>query len=165
MGVVPRDFRASAAALALADVGSVDPFLGVCIPDGVELPLRFFLYRKPKPVNVGMLEDLLIPPLLVGAGLADPDAVLRVRVDVPFVLDVAGVTESLDGRCAAEVGVDDATGCLRCGMRDGVVSSVLSNDKVDPCLDGGLEPCRLAGLELGFDPALDPPGVIPVRGA
>lgn len=32
-----------------------------------------------------------------------------------------------------------------------------------PCRDGGLEPVRLAGLELGFDPFLDPPGVTPVR--
>lgn len=85
--------------------------------------------------------------------------------EVPFVLDVAGVTDNLCGRCAVELGVDVATGCLRCGMRDGVVSSVLSNDRFDPCLDGGFEPWRLAGLEFGFEPALDPPGVIPVRGA
>lgn len=32
-----------------------------------------------------------------------------------------------------------------------------------PCRDGGLDPARLAGLELGFEPFLDPPGVRPVR--
>lgn len=40
---------------------------------------------------------------------------------------------------------------------------MLSRDKFDPCLDGGLLPVRLAGRELGleldFDPGLDPPGV------
>lgn len=32
---------------------------------------------------------------------------------------------------------------------------MLSNDKLDPCLEGGLEPV----LEPGLDPGLDPPGV------
>lgn len=40
---------------------------------------------------------------------------------------------------------------------------MLSRDKFDPCLDGGLLPARLAGLELGLElglePGLDPPGV------
>lgn len=40
---------------------------------------------------------------------------------------------------------------------------VLSKDKVEPCLEDGLDPCRLNGLELGLDPALDPPGVAEVR--
>lgn len=39
---------------------------------------------------------------------------------------------------------------------------VLSKDKFEPCLDGGLDPVRLAGLEFGFEPLRDPPGVIPV---
>jgi len=46
-GVVPRDER-------LSYCGSTLPFLGVCIPDGVDDPLKF---------------------RLVGAGLADPDGV------------------------------------------------------------------------------------------
>lgn len=50
----------------------------------------------------------------------------------------------------------------RVGMRDGV-SSVLSKESVEPWRDGGLEPVRLAGLELGLEFALDPPGVICVR--
>lgn len=32
---------------------------------------------------------------------------------------------------------------------------VLSNERFDPCLDGGFEPA----LEPGRDPGLDPPGV------
>lgn len=33
---------------------------------------------------------------------------------------------------------------------------VLSNDRLDPCRDGGLDPVR----EPGLDPGRDPPGVI-----
>lgn len=33
---------------------------------------------------------------------------------------------------------------------------------MEPCLDTGFEPVRLAGREFGFDPFLDPPGVKPV---
>lgn len=39
---------------------------------------------------------------------------------------------------------------------------VLSNDSVDPCREGGLEPALLAGRELGFELPNDPPGVRPV---
>lgn len=39
----------------------------------------------------------------------------------------------------------------------------LFSESVLPCREGGLEPARLAGLELGFDPFLEPPGVRPVR--
>lgn len=39
---------------------------------------------------------------------------------------------------------------------------VLSKDIDEPCRDGGLEPCRLAGREFGLEPALEPPGVNPV---
>lgn len=42
-------------------------------------------------------------------------------------------------------------------------SPVLSRDNVDPWRDGGLEPCRLNGRELGFELPSDPPGVSPVR--
>lgn len=57
---------------------------------------------------------------IVGAGLAEPDAVFRVRAPAPFGRDVAGVTDNLDGLGLVPVPPDDA---LRCGMRDGVASS------------------------------------------
>ena len=63
-------------------------------------------------------------------------------------------TDRRDGR-----GVDVCVS-RRVGMRDGVASSVLSSDRVDPCRDGGFEPARLAGRELGRELALEPPGVI-----
>lgn len=67
-------------------------------------------------------------------------------------------TESRDGR-----GVDVVMVVTRlCGMRVGVPSSLLSNDRVDPCRDGGLDPLRLAGRELGLEFPREPPGVIPV---
>ena len=119
------------------------------MPDGVEPPLMLRLFLKPKPVSAGILDDLLMPPpLLVGAGLADPEAVFLVIVPVPFVRNAVddGVTDRRDGREGvvvtpfAETLLLLAAEDLRCGMRDGVVSSVLSSDSVEPCLDGGLEP-------------------------
>lgn len=60
---------------------------------------------------------------LVGAGLAEPEAVLRVMGVAPFVLEIelVEVTLNLEG-----LGVDVAEmdGVLLCGMRDGVVSSI-----------------------------------------
>lgn len=45
---------------------------------------------------------------------------------------------------------------LRIGMRDGVkTSSVLSKDKLDPCLEGGFDPV----LDPGLEPGREPPGV------
>lgn len=42
------------------------------------------------------------------------------------------------------------------GMRDGVpASSVLSRDRLDPCLEGGFDPA----LDPGLEPGRDPPGV------
>lgn len=70
-----------------------------------------------------------------------------------------GVTDNLDGLGLVPVAPDDA---LRCGMRDGVVSSVLSNDNVDPCRDEGFEPCLLRGREFGFEFGLEALGVRPV---
>lgn len=40
---------------------------------------------------------------------------------------------------------------------------VLSSDKFDPCLDGGLLPGRLPVLEAGLELFLDPPGDMGVR--
>lgn len=39
-------------------------------------------------------------------------------------------------------------------------SPVLSNDKFDPCLDGGLLPGRLPVLDAGLELLLDPAGEI-----
>lgn len=77
-------------------------------------------------------------------------------VVVPLVLVLVDPTESRDG-----LGVVVLLGGIRrVGMRDGVASSVLSSDRVDPCRDGGFDPARDAGRELGRELALDPPGVI-----
>lgn len=68
---------------------------------------------------------------LVGAGEAAPDAVLD---ETPLVVDVIRVvvvvvepTDSRDG-----LGVVVVLVTRRVGIRDGVASSVLSNDSVDP---------------------------------
>lgn len=139
MGVVPRDVRR----IVELNVGSAELFLGVCMPDGVELPLMF---------------------RLVGAGLAEPEAVLRVMVLVPLrrLPGVVLVTERRAGRGVVPLVVLAVDG-LRCGMREGVWSSVLSSDRVEPCRDGGFDPCLLSGRELGLEPAREPPGVRPVR--
>lgn len=96
-------------------------------------------------------------------------------------------TDNREGR-AVVVGVDDPNAMRRVGIRDCEPSSakgfrghslfpfltslhssssshspVLSRDNVDPWRDGGLEPCRLNGRELGFELPSDPPGVSPVR--
>lgn len=91
---------------------------------------------------------------LVGAGLAAPDGVR----ELPFVFVAdAEPTDSRDGR-----GVDVVNVTLRrVGMRV-CVSSVLSNDKFDPCRLGGLEPLLLTGREFGLEFPREPPGVMPV---
>lgn len=161
LGVAPRELRLSGrgTVVVLPGVpGSTDVRRGVCMPEGVDAPLVFLLFGSP--ISVGMLDDRLMPPFLVGAGDAAPEAVLD---ETPFVVVVVVVfpvrpetdpTDSRDGR-----GVDV---CVRrrVGMRDGVASSVLSSDSVDPWRDGGFEPARLAGRELGREFALEPPGVI-----
>lgn len=38
-------------------------------------------------------------------------------------------------------------------------SPVLSNDRFEPCLDGGLLPGLLPALEAGLELLLEPPGV------
>lgn len=66
-------------------------------------------------------------------------------------------TERRDG-----LGADDdvvVAWTRRCGIRDGVPSSVLSSDSDDPCRETGLEPARLNGLEFGLDALREPPGV------
>lgn len=45
------------------------------------------------------------------------------------------------------------------GIRDGVPSSVLSKERFEPCLEGGLEPVLLAGRDDGLDGGPEPPGV------
>lgn len=162
LGVVPRELRSGRPGAALPGVcGSTEVRRGVCIPDGVDVPLVFLLFGSP--ISVGMLDERLMPPFLVGAGDAAPDAVLDetplvwvVVVVVPLVLVLVDPTDSRDG-----LGVVVLLGGIRrVGMRDGVASSVLSSDRVDPCRDGGFDPARDAGRELGRELALDPPGVI-----
>lgn len=139
MGVVPRELRSGRGVVPGA-CGSTDVRRGVCIPDGVDVPLVF----------------------LVGAGDAAPDAVLEetpfvwvvVVVVPPRALVLVDPTESRDGRGVVVLVI------LLVGMRDGVASSVLSSDSVEPCLDGGFEPARLAGRELGRELVREPPGVI-----
>lgn len=134
---MPRELRLSGRCGTVPGVpGSTDVRRGVCIPEGVDAPLVF----------------------LVGAGDAAPEAV---RDETPLVVVVVvpvrpetDPTDRRDGR-----GVDVCVS-RRVGMRDGVASSVLSSDSVDPCRDGGFDPARLAGRELGREFALDPPGVI-----
>jgi len=71
LGVVPRlPFRSD---VGMAG-GSTDGFRGVLMPDGVDVPLKFRLVGIPD-TNVGILDDLLMLPFLVGAGLAEFDGV------------------------------------------------------------------------------------------
>lgn len=87
-----------------------------------------------------MLDERLMPPplVLVGAGLADPDGVLGremvlPKADIPVLpltLVIPDPTDKRDGR--GVVVVDDVLPNLRCGILDGVVSSVLSNDRFEP---------------------------------
>lgn len=90
----------------------------------------------------------------MGAGEAAPDAVLDETPLVVRVLVVVEPTERRDGRGVVVLVT------RRVGIRDGVASSVLSSDSVDPWREGGFEPARLAGRELGLEFARDPPGVI-----
>lgn len=100
---------------------------------------------------------------LVGAGLAELEGVRGREIVLPnaempsfpvTLVIVDPVTDNLDGRCELPLGVVEPI--RRCGMRDGVASSVLSSDNVDPCRDGGFDP----GREFGFEP----PGVNPRLG-
>lgn len=82
-----------------------------------------------------MLDDRLMPPFLVGAGDAAPDAVLEetplvVVVVVVVVTRVVPLVEPTDNRD----GLDGVVVFVirRVGILDGVASSVLSNDSVDP---------------------------------
>lgn len=102
-GVVPRELRSGR---VLPGVwGSTEVRRGVCMPDGVEVPLVF----------------------LVGAGEAAPEAVLD---ETPLVVRVVVVVEPTDSRDG--LGVVVVLVIRRVGIRDGVASSVLSNDSVDP---------------------------------
>lgn len=77
---------------------------------------------------------------------------------VTFVI-VDPVTDNRDGLCELPpLGVVEPR--RRCGIRDGVASSVLSSDNDEPWRDGGFDPGREPGRELGFEP----PGVKPRLG-
>lgn len=123
-GVVPRELRSGRVLLLPGVWGSTEVRRGVCMPDGVDVPLVFLLFGSP--TSVGMLDDRLMPPFLVGAGEAAPDAVLD---ETPLVVRVLVVVEPTDRRDGRGVVV---LVTRRVGIRDGVASSVLSNDSVDP---------------------------------
>lgn len=102
---------------------------------------------------------------LVGAGLAELDGVRARGIvlpnaempSLPVTLVIAEpVTDNRDGRCELLPPLGVVEPSRRCGIRDGVASSVLSNDNDEPWRDGGLEP----GREFGFEP----PGVKPRLG-
>jgi len=131
--VAPRVLRSDGG----CDGGSIDVLRGVRIPDGVDVPLKFRLVGIPD-VNVGILDDLFMPPFLVGAGLA----VLGVlglgmvlpNAEIPslpetFVI-VVPPTDNRDGR-GVDV-PDELPPSRRCGIREGVASSVLSSESEDP---------------------------------
>lgn len=123
-GVVPRELRSGRVLLLPGVWGSTEVRRGVCMPDGVDVPLVFLLFGSP--TSVGMLDDRLMPPFLVGAGEAAPDAVLDETPLVVRVLVVVEPTERRDGRGVVVLVT------RRVGIRDGVASSVLSSDSVDP---------------------------------
>lgn len=85
-------------------------------------------------------------------------------VFVPFVLVTEGdapvPTERRVGLGVGEANDEVPVTTRLVGMRDGVASSVLSKDSVEPCLDGGFEPPRLTGREVGLE--LPREGVKPV---
>lgn len=114
-------------------------------PDGV-LVLEAVLSVGATPIVTcfTLLELALLPTGL--AGEISPLGVLGLELD-PFILFVVERAELLP-----DVGV-------LLGILDGVVSSVLSKDKFDPCLDGGLLPGLLPVLDCGLELLLDPPGV------
>lgn len=106
--MVPRELRSGRVLPGVC--GSTEVRRGVCIPDGVDVPLVF----------------------LVGAGDAAPDAVLEetpLVVVVVVVVPLVPVVEPTDSRDGLGVVV---VVTRRVGIRDGVASSVLSSDSVDP---------------------------------
>lgn len=117
--------------------GSAELRRGVCMPDGVDVPLVL---------------------RLDGAGLADPEGV---RVLTPFVRNPLPIAEpptaKRDGRGVVVLLVG-----VRTGNREPSLS-VLSSDNEEPCRLGGFEPARLTGREFGFELPRDAPGVKPVR--
>lgn len=104
LGVVPRELRSGRPLPGVC--GSTDR-LGVCIPDGVDVPLVF----------------------LVGAGEAAPDAVLEETPLVVVVVLVVPLVDPTDNRDGLGVVV---VVTRRVGILDGVASSVLSRESVEP---------------------------------
>jgi hypothetical protein len=102
-------------------------------------------------VSVGILDALGMPDDLPAglAGETNPVGVLGLDPPVPFC--VLRNDDPAEGT-RLEVGV------LR-GILEGVPSSVLSRERLEPCLDGGLLPGLLPVLDAGLELDLDPPGV------
>lgn len=102
-------------------------------------------------------EVAVAPAMPAGTGVDEPDGVLvlvaeavdgeRVR---PFI---EGAVNFLAVGVVVPLDLDAGTDLL--GIRLGVPSSELANERLEPCLLGGLLPWRLAGL----DPGRLPPGV------
>lgn len=100
--------------VSLAGV-STDGFRGVCIPDGVDVPLKF---------------------RLVGAGLADDgvrgrEIVLPKAEMPPLPVTLVMVEPPTDKRVGRELELGVPVR-RRCGIRDWDKSSVLSRDSDDP---------------------------------
>jgi hypothetical protein len=102
-------------------------------------------------VSVGMLDALGMPDdLATGlAGDISPDGVLGLDDDVPLE-----TVSFLPGVVVPDLLVP----ILLLGILEGI-SSVLSNDRLEPCLDGGLLPGLLPVLEVGLELFLLSPGV------
>lgn len=111
MGVVPRLRPVGCASLA----GVSDGLRGVCIPDGVDVPLKFRL------VGAGLADDGVR-----GREIVLPNAEIP-PLPVTFVMVVLP-TDKRVGR-ELELGVPVRR---RCGIRDWDTSSVLSSDNDDP---------------------------------
>lgn len=90
--------------------------------------------------------------LVLGAGLAGDRSPLGVLGLDPVPLSAVFLAEDKVTELRPDV-----VGVLL-GILDGV-SSVLSSDRLDPCLDGGLLPGLLPVRDAGRELLLEPPGV------
>lgn len=131
--------------------------LAVCVPEGTGVldPEGVLVLMAVR--SVGALEGVagvlnVFPAGLVG--VRRPVGVRGLEEERPLSGVVfLGVVVVIVSVFRPDIGV------RRVGILDGVPSSVLSRDKLEPCLEGGLLlgrlPVRDAGRELG----LEPPGV------